>query len=52
MVKEHHVEGYAKFTKLVEKLEKSGELIHVMFSGGIDDTGKSWCPYCNDGKCF
>lgn len=50
MVKEHHVEGYEKFTKLVEELENTGEIIHVMFSGGKDESGKSWCPYCNEGK--
>lgn len=46
MVKEHNVKGYEEFTKLAESLETSGELVHVLFSGGKDETGKSWCPYC------
>lgn len=50
MVKEHHVNGYEEFTKLVERLETSGELVHVLFSGGKDDTGRSWCPYCNQAE--
>lgn len=46
MVKEHNVKGYDEFTKLVESLESSGEQVHVLFSGGKDETGVSWCPYC------
>ena len=50
MVVEHHVKGYEEFTKLAESLESSGELIHVLFSGGKDETGNSWCPYCVRGN--
>lgn len=46
MVKEHLVHGYEEFTKLAEELETTGETVHVFFSGGQDETGKSWCPYC------
>lgn len=46
MVKEHNVRGYEEFTKLAESLESSGEQVHVLFSGGKDETGVSWCPYC------
>lgn len=46
MVKEYHVHGYEEFTKLAESLESSGENVHILFSGGKDETGKSWCPYC------
>uniref|UniRef100_A0A0K8TNN5 Thioredoxin domain-containing protein 17 n=1 Tax=Tabanus bromius TaxID=304241 RepID=A0A0K8TNN5_TABBR len=46
MVVEHHVKGYEEFTKLVEDLETSGTPIHVLFSGGKEENGLSWCPYC------
>ncbi|XP_067624941.1 thioredoxin domain-containing protein 17 isoform X1 [Eurosta solidaginis] len=48
MVIQHDVKGYDEFTKLVEKLETSadGQPIHVLFSGGKDESGQSWCPYC------
>ncbi len=39
--------GWDEFVKLAESLEKSGEPINVLFSGGKDaETGISWCPYC------
>lgn len=50
MVIEHHVKGYEEFTKLVEGLESSGQPIHVLFSGGKEVNGLSWCPYCVKGK--
>jgi hypothetical protein len=50
MVVKHHVKGYEEFTKLVQNLEGSGENIHVLFSGGKGEDGKSWCPYCVKGK--
>lgn len=47
MVVKHHVKGYEEFTKLVEDLEsQQNEVIHVLFSGGKEENGKSWCPYC------
>lgn len=46
MVKQHHVKGYEEFTKLAESLESTGEPVHILFSGGKDETGVSWCPYC------
>lgn len=49
MVIEHHVKGYENFTKLVESLENSGT-IHVLFSGGKEENGESWCPYCTKGN--
>lgn len=50
MVKEHHVNGYEEFTKLAESLEGNGQPVHVLFSGGKDETtGLSWCPYCEKG---
>jgi len=50
MVIEHHVKGYEEFTKLVEGLEGTGESIHVLFSGGKQENGLSWCPYCVKGN--
>lgn len=53
MVNEHHVKSYEEFTALVEGLEtqSKGAPIHVLFSGGKDESGNSWCPYCVTGKC-
>lgn len=51
MVIEHNVKGYEEFTKLVEGLEASGQPIHVLFSGGKEENGQSWCPYCVKGNC-
>ncbi|XP_061388991.1 thioredoxin domain-containing protein 17-like [Musca vetustissima] len=46
MVIEHNVQGYDDFKKLVGELEQSGKPIYVLFSGGKDENGESWCPYC------
>lgn len=55
MVIEHHVKGgegvFGEFTKLVENLESSGT-VHVLFSGGKEENGDSWCPYCVKGNFF
>lgn len=40
MVKEYHVKGYEEFTKLAESLESTGENVHILFSGGKDETGE------------
>lgn len=50
MVVEHHVKGWEQFKELVESLEPAGQPIHVLFSGGKDEKGVSWCPYCVTGK--
>lgn len=50
MVNKYKVKGYEEFTKLVESLESTGENIHVFYSGGKDELGKSWCPYCVKGR--
>lgn len=52
MVIQHNVKGYEEFTKLVEELESNAneQPIHVLFSGGKDENGQSWCPYCVKGK--
>lgn len=50
MVVQHNVKGYEDFIKLVGELEGSGQPIHVLFSGGKDESGNSWCPYCVKGK--
>lgn len=50
MVVEHNVKGYEQFTNLVGELEAAGYTIFVLFSGGKDENGESWCPYCVTGK--
>lgn len=47
MVKEYHVKGYEEFTKLAESLESTGENVHILFSGGKDETGESKLSYIN-----
>lgn len=46
MVKSHDVHGYEELIKLVETLEPAGGPIHILFCGGKEENGKSWCPYC------
>lgn len=43
MVKEHNVQGYENFIKLVESL-KEKTVIHVFLSGS--ENGEIWCPGC------
>lgn len=50
IIVQHNVKGYEDFIKLVGELEGSGQPIHVLFSGGKDESGNSWCPYCVKGK--
>lgn len=47
MVKEYHVRGYEEFTKLAESLESTGENVHILFSGGKDETGEKWLTKIN-----
>lgn len=46
----HKITGYDEFVDSIEKFAKSGEIVSVLFTGKKDDTGRSWCPDCNDGK--
>ncbi|KMY88304.1 uncharacterized protein Dsimw501_GD23345, isoform B [Drosophila simulans] len=46
MVVTHNVKGYDEFSKKMEELENGNEPVHVLFSGGKDENGESWCPYC------
>lgn len=50
MVVTHNVKGYDEFTKKMEELENGDEPVHVLFSGGKDEKGESWCPYCVKGE--
>lgn len=50
MVQRHSVLGWDNFIELVTKLEPEKKPISVLFSGDKDETGVSWCPYCNQGK--
>lgn len=50
MVIEHNVKGYDEFKNLVGELEQTEKPIFVLFSGGKDENGESWCPYCVTGE--
>jgi len=52
MVVTHNVKGYEEFSKKMEELETGdgNNPVHVLFSGGKDEKGESWCPYCVKGK--
>lgn len=52
MVVTHNVKGWEEFTKKMEELETgdTNNQVHVLFSGGKDENGQSWCPYCVKGK--
>jgi len=50
MVVTHNVKGYEEFSKKMEELENGNEAVHVLFSGGKDENGQSWCPYCVKGE--
>ncbi|XP_067010472.1 thioredoxin domain-containing protein 17 [Anabrus simplex] len=49
MVKTHAVEGYVKYSELIQSLQadkKTAGDIFVLFSGSKDENGESWCPDC------
>ncbi|XP_060654835.1 thioredoxin domain-containing protein 17 [Drosophila sulfurigaster albostrigata] len=48
MVVTHNVKGWDEFAKKMEELETTDgkNPVHVLFSGGKDEAGVSWCPYC------
>uniref|UniRef100_A0A1I8PC98 Thioredoxin domain-containing protein 17 n=1 Tax=Stomoxys calcitrans TaxID=35570 RepID=A0A1I8PC98_STOCA len=46
MVVLHKVKGYEEFKEKVAELETTGQYIFILFSGGKDENGQSWCPYC------
>lgn len=52
MVVTHNVKGYDEFSKKMEELETGdgNNPVHVLFSGGKDENGESWCPYCVKGN--
>lgn len=50
MPKQLHVKGLAQLLEELKNLEAQ-EDVFILFTGSKDDTGKSWCPDCNDGRC-
>lgn len=50
MVKRHFVKNWDEFEKLVVELEKEKLPINVLFTGDKEESGESWCPYCNRAK--
>lgn len=45
------VSGYEAFRDTVDKLTQNrSSQINVYFTGEKDETGKSWCPDCNEGE--
>lgn len=52
MAKIHKIIGYDDFTKTIDKIAKSGDIVNVLFSGKKDENGQSWCSDCNDGNFY
>lgn len=50
MIYSHKANGYQEFDETVRRLELDGLPIFVLFSGGQDEHGVSWCPYCVTGE--
>lgn len=50
----HKVSGYDEFVSFIGKLTEKNpkNQINVYFTGSKLDSGKSWCPDCNDGKHY
>lgn len=47
MTKAAHVKGLAELLETLKGL-KTQEDVFILFTGSKDDSGKSWCPDCND----
>lgn len=41
--------GYDEFKQKIDDVAKTSEHVNVLFTGKKDETGRSWCPDCNDG---
>lgn len=50
MAKVKKITGYDEFIATIDQLTKSAENVNVLFTGKKDNSGRSWCPDCNDGK--
>lgn len=49
MAKTFYINGYTEFSNKIKELETQAEILYTYFTGKKDDTGRSWCPDCNDG---
>lgn len=52
MVKTFSINGYNEFIDKIKDLEKETEIVYAYFTGKKEESGKSWCPDCNDGKFY
>lgn len=52
MAKVHKISGYEEFIEKIDKISETAEIVNVLFTGKKDDSGKSWCPDCNDGNAY
>ena len=49
MTKEVQVKGLAELSKKLESLRPQKD-VFILFTGSKNESGKSWCPDCNDGN--
>lgn len=52
MAKVKKIVGYDEFIANIDKLTETVENVNVLFTGKKDETGRSWCPDCNDGNNY
>lgn len=51
MAKVEKISGYDDFIASIDKLAATAENVNVLFTGRKDNSGRSWCLDCVDGKC-
>ena len=50
VVKRVSVHGFTEYLRAVEEYSNSSLHMFALFTGALDDQGKSWCPDCVKGK--
>ena len=51
VVKRVSVHGFTEYLRAVEEYSNSSLHMFTLFTGALDDQGKSWCPDCVKGSC-
>lgn len=50
MVHKEKIHGYENFIEFIGKLDTTGKVVNIYFTGTKDENGVSWCPDCVEGK--
>jgi len=48
VVKHVKVNGFTEYLRAVKQYKDSSLHLFTLFTGSVNDDGKSWCPDCND----